>query len=145
MSFAKNFNTFFAEGLRATASVFLFPFLKICNIHIHNFKRSLNYSLSGCLGTDICFKKGQTCFSIVWYCQKQPPEVFCEKGVLKKSMQNSKESTCARVSFLIKLNFIKKETLAQMFSCEFYEGFNDTHRKNSILLNSVQEYLVGCF
>ena len=38
--------------------------------------------------------------------------------------QNSQESTCARVSFLIKLhakacNFIKKETLAQMFSCEF--------------------------
>ena len=38
--------------------------------------------------------------------------------------QNSKESTCARVSFLIKLqaeayNFIKKETLAQLFSCEF--------------------------
>ena len=38
--------------------------------------------------------------------------------------QNSQENTCARVSFLIKLqasarNFIKKETLAQMFSSEF--------------------------
>ena len=56
--------------------------------------------------------------------------------------QNSQENTCARVSFLIKLqtrdqvlhqvlqkiqldqrpeacNFIKKETLAQVFSCEF--------------------------
>ena len=40
--------------------------------------------------------------------------------------QNSQENTCARVSFLIKLqaeacHFIKKETLAQVFPCEFCE------------------------
>ena len=57
--------------------------------------------------------------------QKQAPEVFCKKVFLKMS-QNSLESTCARVSFLIKLqswacNFIKKETLAQAFSCKFCE------------------------
>ena len=34
--------------------------------------------------------------------QKQPPEVFCKKVVLEIS-QNSKENTCARDSFLIKL------------------------------------------
>ena len=44
------------------------------------------------------------------------PEVFCTKGVLKIS-QNSQESTCARVCFSIK--FIKKETLAQVFSYVF--------------------------
>ena len=33
--------------------------------------------------------------------QKQPPEVFYKKGVLKIS-QNSEENICARVSFLIK-------------------------------------------
>ena len=34
--------------------------------------------------------------------------------------QNLQENTCARASFLIKLQaFIKKETLAQVFSCEF--------------------------
>ena len=34
------------------------------------------------------------------------------------------ENTCARVSFLVKLqvcNFVKKETLAQVFPCEFCE------------------------
>ena len=44
-------------------------------------------------------------------------------------LQNSQESTCARVSFLIKLheyNFIKKETLSQVFSCEFYEISKNT-------------------
>ena len=43
-----------------------------------------------------------------------------------KILQNSLENTCARVSFLIKLqacNFIKKETLAQVFSYEFCEIF----------------------
>ena len=34
--------------------------------------------------------------------QKQPLEVFYKKSVLKIS-QNSQETTCARVSFLIKL------------------------------------------
>ena len=48
-----------------------------------------------------------------------------------KISQNSQEDTCARVSFLIKLqaeacNFLKKETLAQVFSCEFYEIFKNT-------------------
>ena len=46
------------------------------------------------------------------------------KGVLRKSR--------ARVSFLIKLHaqdcdFIKKETLVQMFSCEFCKNFKSTY------------------
>ena len=46
-----------------------------------------------------------------------------------KISQYSKENTCATVSFLIKrqsCNFIKKETLAQLFSCEFCEVFKNT-------------------
>ena len=62
-------------------------------------------------------------------CQKKPPEVFYRK--MLKNSKNSHENTCARVSFLIKLevsacNFIKKETLAQMLSCEFGEIFKNT-------------------
>ena len=45
--------------------------------------------------------------------------------------QNSQENTCGKVSFLIKLqasarNFIKKETLAQMSSCELCKIFKNT-------------------
>ena len=43
--------------------------------------------------------------------------------------QISQEITCARVSFLIKLqacNLIKKETLAQVFACEFCEISKNT-------------------
>ena len=45
--------------------------------------------------------------------------------------QNSQKNTCARVTFQIKLqgpdayNFIEKETLAQVFFCEFCEIFKN--------------------
>ena len=49
------------------------------------------------------------------------------KRVFLEISQNSQENTCARVSFLIKLKkFIKKETLAQVLSCEFCEISKNT-------------------
>ena len=42
--------------------------------------------------------------------------------------QNSQESTCARVSFLIKLqacNLIEKETLAHVFPYKFLQNFEE--------------------
>ena len=53
------------------------------------------------------------------------PKVFCEKGFLE-ILQNSQENTCVRVSFLIKLQVLKKETLTQVFSCEFCEISKNT-------------------
>ena len=44
--------------------------------------------------------------------------VLCENVFLEIS-QNSQENTCARASFVKK--FIKKETLPQVFFCEFFE------------------------
>ena len=51
--------------------------------------------------------------------------------MFSETSQNSQENTCARVSFSIKLqpeasNFIKKDTLAQVFSCEFCETSKNT-------------------
>ena len=48
------------------------------------------------------------------------------KKMFLEILQNSQENSCARVSFLKKIqtetcNFIKKKTLAQVFSCEFCE------------------------
>ena len=46
-----------------------------------------------------------------------------------ETSKNSQENTCGGVSFSIKLqacNFIKKETLAQVFSCEFCEISKNT-------------------
>ena len=53
---------------------------------------------------------------------------FVNKVFLEIS-QNSQENTCARDSVLIvaggACNFIKKESLAQVFSCEFCEIFKN--------------------
>ena len=49
--------------------------------------------------------------------------------MLLKISQNSQENTCARDSFLIKLqacSFIKKVSLAQVLSSEFCEIFKNT-------------------
>ena len=59
------------------------------------------------------------------------------KKMFLEISQNSQENNCARVSFLIKLqacNFIKKETLAQVFSCEFCEISKNTfsYRTSSV-------------
>ena len=64
------------------------------------------------------------------------------KNVFLKVSQKSQENNCVRVSFLIKLqasdlqtfNFIKNETLAQVFSCELCEFFKSTifHRKPTV-------------
>ena len=50
--------------------------------------------------------------------------------------QNSQESTCGRISFLIKLqaeacNLIKKETLAQVFSWNFAKFLSTSFRQNT--------------
>ena len=54
---------------------------------------------------------------------------LCKKLFVEIS-QNSQGNTCARVSFLIKLQetwkLIKKETLVQVFSCEFCEISKNT-------------------
>ena len=58
--------------------------------------------------------------------QKQPPEVFYKKMFLNIS-QNSQENTCASLFFnKVAGNFIKKETLVQVFSCEFSKIFKNT-------------------
>ena len=52
---------------------------------------------------------------------EQPPDAFCKKVFLERCSQNSQENACVRDSILIKLHSqgCKKETLAQVFSCEF--------------------------
>ena len=70
--------------------------------------------------------------------QKQPPEMSCKKGVLKNFTKFTGKQLCQRlffffffffcasVSFFVSAsNFVKKETLAQVFFCEFCEIFQN--------------------
>ena len=65
--------------------------------------------------------------------------VLWEK-VFLEILQNSQENTCARVSFLINAcNFFKKETLTQVFSCEFCEISKNTfsHRTPPVAASAI--------
>ena len=68
----------------------------------------------------------------------QSPEEVCsiKKGVLENFAKFTGKHLCQSLSlFLIKLlkacNFIKRVTLAQVFSCEFCEIFKNTFLQNS--------------
>ena len=63
--------------------------------------------------------------------------------VFLKNSQNLQESTCASVSFLVKLqaeacSFTKKEALTQVLSCKFCEIF-----KNTYITEHLQEIAPG--
>ena len=58
------------------------------------------------------------------------PDVFCEKGVLRNFAKFTGKHLCQSL-FINKVaggacNFIKKETLTQVFSCEFCEISKNT-------------------
>ena len=62
--------------------------------------------------------------------QNQCPGDVLEKKVFLQISQNSPDNNCAKAYFLIKLQdsacaFIKKATLAQVFSCEFWKTSNN--------------------
>ena len=68
-----------------------------------------------------------------WYSSEAVTQRCSVKTVFLEISQNSQKNTCARASFLIKLqaeaeacNFIKKEALEQVFSCEFCEISKNT-------------------
>ena len=63
------------------------------------------------------------------YKQKQPPEVFYQKSVLRDFTKFTGKHLCQSLSFnkvagLSSATFLKKR-LAQVFSCEFYEIFKN--------------------
>ena len=79
--------------------------------------------------------------------QKQPREVFYKESC--SISQNSQENTCARVSFLIKLqvstcNLIKKETLARLFSCESCEISKNIFFTSGRLLRTISDNTLTC-
>ena len=69
-------------------------------------------------------------------------------SVFLEISQKSQENTCARVSFLINrseaCNFIKKETLAQVFSCEFCDISKNTFFYRTPLVTASFTKLQNC-
>ena len=89
--------------------------------------------------------------------QKQPPEVFCKKGVLRNLTTFTGKHLCQSLFFdkvAGPCNFLKKETLAQVFSCEFCQisknSFFTEHlwataSKICLFINYIQVYFFKRF
>ena len=58
------------------------------------------------------------------------PEMFCKKDLLKNFAKNTRKQLCHSLFFeslrALACNFIKKESLAQVFSCKFFDIFKNT-------------------
>ena len=67
------------------------------------------------------------------YFKEQSPKVFCKKGVLRNISKLTGKHLCQILFFdkLMACNFIKKETLPQVFSCEFYKIPKNTFPQNT--------------
>ena len=123
--------TYFEEHLRTAASEYIFP--KTISTMMKNIKY-LNLCL---LEQEANYSKNNRFLemSVKGYWRSG-----CSvKKMFLKILQNSDENTYARVSFLIKLqaeacNFIKRETLTQVFSCEFCNIFKNTFLERTTLV-----------
>ena len=79
--------------------------------------------------------------SVVWR--------YSVKKVFLEISQNSQESNCARVSFFNKVagprpaTLLKKETLAQVFSCKFCETVKNTFFHRTPLV-AASNYISVC-
>ena len=67
--------------------------------------------------------------------QKQSPEMFYKKDVLRNFTKFAGEHLCQSL-------FFKKETLAQVFSCKFCETFKNTFLHRTPLVTASE---FGCF
>ena len=75
------------------------------------------------------------------------PELLCKKGILKNFAKFIGKHLCQSHLFnkitglrsLSLLNFIKKETLAQVFSCEFCEIFKNNNFYRTPLVAASEE------
>ena len=79
--------------------------------------------------------------------QTQPLEVFCKKKVLRNFEKFTGKHLCESLFFnkVEACNFIKKETLAQVFSCEFREISKNTSFTEHIRVTSSITSSLKCF
>ena len=95
---------------------------------------SVSLSLSLCLSTLSFWQQVNNFVLLCPFTVFEQTEAVVHRGSVKnvflKISQNSQENICARFCF----NFIKKETLAQLFPCEFCKIFQNTSFQRTALV-----------
>ena len=69
----------------------------------------------------LCYNGNVTIVKTLFRCSC--PKMFCKKGVLKSFAKFTGKRLCQSLFFNKVADFIKKETLTQVFSCEFLRNF----------------------
>ena len=120
--------------LLTLTTVNLFNAVKECNKRSLKIRNLTSYSSEKCL-IENNFTHYASSFEFLKlnWCKKfyrsSRPQVFCSKDVLRNFAKFSGKDLCQNL-FFNKVaglcNFIKKETLAQLFSCEFCESSLNT-------------------
>ena len=93
----------------------------------------------------VTFRVKQKCFLNFWLSAEVVTRVLSKRFL--EISQNSQENTCGRASFLVEKSFLKKETLLQVFSCEFCKIFKNNFFNTtppvaaSFLFNTPREML----
>ena len=74
------------------------------------------------------------------------PQKMPSACLLKNFTISTEKNTCVRVSFLTKLqcNFIKKETLTEVFSCKYCEIFKNSFFYRTPPVAASVEFLIVC-
>ena len=115
---------------------------------VRNFKNSPQFSILPLPTIKSIFYSNESNITISY------PEAVTQRCSMKKvflqNLQNWQENTCVKFSFFNKVaglwplacNFIKKETLAQMFSCKFCKICkNSFFSRTSLVAVSLPEYI----
>ena len=96
----------------------------------------------------LCYLIGNMLFcKVITIYRSSRPEVLPKNKAFLEISQNSQESTCARVSFSIKFEavyFIKKETLAQVFSCKLFKIYENifSHRTPLVAASEFKVFII---
>ena len=106
-------------------------FDQLCALYQYSNTLNIQFRLSVHFKTSL-LKTNQENFGVF---RSSCVEVFCRKGVLRNFTKFKGKHLC---TVFILINFIKKETLAQVFSCEIYEI-----SKNTFLTEHRQWLLLG--
>ena len=72
------------------------------------------------------------------------PDIFCKKGVLRNFTKFTVKHLCLslffnKVAVEVACNFTKKETLVQVFSCEFCKISKNTFFYRTLVIASIYE------
>ena len=108
--------------------------MRNCNQYVRNYKKCVLSQKKGlqkrgsfsAFPSKLFFKRNWSQNHIFTHCRSSPPEVFCKKIFLRNLAKFTAKHLWQSLFFNKVAGLIEKETLAQVFSCEFCQISKNT-------------------